>query len=297
MRDPLTGDLFATLDTAPAGDSQRADRCRHQLLRPLWHQQDAVLVGTSGFSFADWVGPFYPHGYTFRDMLPFYSRQFAAVEINASYYHVPPPRTFEQMAKRTPEGFRFVIKLHQTLTHGRRLDPAVIDLLETGIAVIDEHEKLGGLLAQFPWSFRHTADNRRHLVELARAFADRPVFVEFRHASWSRRSTWQLLRDHGLGYSIVDEPALPGLMPPVVEKTAARAYLRLHGRNARDWWSGSGVKRYDYRYSRAELVEWLPPIRELAGRAEQVFVFFNNCHGGQAPQNAQLLHELLAEVA
>jgi uncharacterized protein YecE (DUF72 family) len=127
--------------------------------------------------------------------------------------------------------------------------------------------------------------------------------------------TW--LAERGLGYCAVDEPALPGLVPPVTHVTNGVGYVRFHGRNARHWW-GSGERvaasapgvsggapgaapspgrreqlRYDYDYSERELTEWLAKLNAMAQQAKQTYLFFNNCHAGQAARNAKLMEELL----
>src|SRR5262249_9857986 len=126
------------------------------------------------------------------------------------------------------------------------------------------------------------------------------------------------LRERSLGYCVVDEPALPGLVPPVTHVTNGVGYVRFHGRNAKHWW-GSGRAaaagadmvrdaaapalpapkargdqlRYDYNYSERELAEWVLKVNELARQAKQTYLFFNNCHAGQAARNAKLMEELL----
>jgi uncharacterized protein YecE (DUF72 family) len=262
----------------------------------LWDPGARVLIGTSGYSFADWVGPFYPRGYAFGDMLPYYARHFPVVEVNSTYYRIPSPRTFEQMERRTPPGFRFIVKVHQVLTHERRVDTESIASFRACLEPLLAAGKLDGLLAQFPWSFKNTSWGRRYLVAVRRALPDAPLFVEFRHASWATEESWQLLRDHRIGYCVVDEPALRGLMPPVVELTSPLGYVRYHGRNADQWWGHSGADRYNYSYSEEELRDWLPRIGEMSAQAEKVYVFFNNCHAGQAAQNAQLMQQLLDEI-
>ena len=93
----------------------------------------------------------------------------------------------------------------------------------------------------------------------------------------------------------MDEPALPGLVPPVALATTADAYVRFHGRNAGNWWGRGGGDRYDYDYSEAELREWMGKIRELADKARRTYLFFNNCHAGQAARNAKLMQEMLRQ--
>ena len=221
--------------------------------------------------------------------------------------------------------------------------------------------KLSGVLAQFPYAFRRTRENEKFLVELKERLPKAPLFVEFRHDSWVRDDLFPWLEDQGLGYVSVDEPDLPGLVPPIARVTGPLGYVRLHGRNKTNWWQpdggarafpGSGPRpkrersglrprsdadygplfsteaaaagatageagtkaagadtkaagappaprpwnsgdRYDYLYSEAELKEWVDKIRELSTKAKKTFVFFNNCHVGQAATGAKLMRRLL----
>jgi uncharacterized protein YecE (DUF72 family) len=252
-----------------------------------------IHLGTSGYSFQDWVGPFYPAGIRSVDMLPHYARFFSAVEINATYYHVPPARSFARMAERTPPGFRFMVKLPAAATHERVRDPAVFAEFLAAIAPLEEAGKFHGLLGQFPYSFRPGVESHAHLRFLQETLAPRPLFAEFRHGSWVRRETFALLESAGIGHVAVDEPRLPGLFPPIVRPTGRVGYVRLHGRNADAWWSGDGSARYDYLYNDRELAEWAEAIRQLEAHSTDTFVFFNNCHAGQAAQNALRMAELL----
>jgi len=293
-----------------------------------------IVVGTSGYSFPDWVGPFYPPGTRSGDFLGYYARHFEAVEVNSTYYRIPPARMIEQMEQKTPPGFRFVAKLHQSMTHERERDPALYREFLAAIEPLKAAGKYDGLLAQFPWSFQRTRAALDHLEALRERLPGEPLFVEFRHASWDSPETAPWLRERGLGFCAVDEPALEGLMPPVTMVTAPDAYVRFHGRNARNWWGGGGSERrdetkraptrpraastapdlfgevasdpvapsappstdrYDYDYPEAELRGWLDKIRDLASQARRTYLFFNNCHAGQAARNAKLMTELLRQ--
>lgn len=254
-----------------------------------------VVIGTSGYSFADWVGPFYPPGARPGEFLAHYARHFSAVEVNSTYYRIPHPRVMEQMERKTPPGFRFVVKLHGAMTHEGSSDPALARALREAVAPIAGAGKLDGLLAQFPWAFRRTPAAERHLEALRERFPDVPLFVEFRHASWLAPGLEELLRAARLGYCAVDEPALPGLVPPVTLLTAEDAYVRFHGRNAANWWGRGGGDRYDYDYSAAELREWVAKVAALAEQARRTYLFFNNCHAGQAARNARLMQELVRQ--
>jgi uncharacterized protein YecE (DUF72 family) len=200
-------------------------------------KQHEILVGTSGYSFADWVGPFYPPGTPSGDFLGFYARHFNVVEVNSTYYGIPHPRVIEKMEKKTPDHFKFVVKLNQAMTHEGGKERA---LYREFLAVLEPLKQVGkydGLLAQFPWGFRRTAAALDHLKFLREMLPEEPLWVEFRNDSWVEPSVVPFLREQSLGYCAVDEPDLRGLMPRDVALTTDQGYVRFHGRNARNWWA------------------------------------------------------------
>ena len=261
-------------------------------------QPRIARVGTSGYSFKDWVGPFYPPGIRAKDQLSFYARHFDCLEVNVSYYRVPDARLLHGMVQRAPDGFAFVVKLHGDMTHRSSADDALYEQFRRALVPLEERSALHGLLAQFPYRFHNTQTNRTFVARLRDRFAGQPLYVEFRHASWIRAATFAWLRNLGIGYVSVDEPQLSGLVPPVACATTDVAYVRLHGRNAQTWFNAGPQSgdRYDYLYGAAELREWAERIRTLAGETRGIFVFFNNCHAGQAPTNALAMQSLLAEL-
>jgi uncharacterized protein YecE (DUF72 family) len=275
-----------------------------------------VFVGTSGYSFADWVGPFYPPGTKSADFLKYYAHEFGCVEVNSTYYGIPKPRVMEQMALKTPDGFRFVVKLNQAMSHEYATEPALYRQFLDVVQPLKDAGKYHGLLAQFPWAFKRETRTKAHLELLRERLPGEPLWVEFRHDSWMHPKLPDWLRERDIGYCAVDEPALPGLVPPVTHVTNGIGYVRFHGRNAQHWW-GSGARavaanaagaaatpapvarargdqlRYDYDYSERELKEWLARVNAMAQQAKQTYLFFNNCHAGQAARNAKLMEELL----
>ncbi|MBI3910117.1 MAG: DUF72 domain-containing protein [Armatimonadetes bacterium] len=253
-----------------------------------------IRIGTSGFSYEDWRGHFYPPDLPKRDMLPYYARFFPTVEINATYYSLPSPFTFMQMARKVPEGFDFVVKAHKTMTHAGEYVPEAFEGFRRAVSPLTERNMLGCVLAQFPWSFRYAPENLAYLRQLRDGLADLPTVVEFRNRAWVRDETFATLRDLGLGFCCVDEPRLKGLMPPVCAATSPLGYIRFHGRNAAKWWQHEqAYERYDYLYSEAELAEWVPKIRALEAQVKRVYLFFNNHYEGKAGQNARMLARLL----
>lgn len=254
----------------------------------------AILIGTSGFSYDDWKGHFYPANLKKGDMLSFYARVFPVVEINSTYYRIPTPEVMTQMARKVPAGFEFVLKAHQDMTHSGDFHPEAFAEFREAMAALRDEGMLGCVLAQFPWSFRRTPEHVRYLEVLRDELPEVPVVVEFRNADWVQEPTFDRLRSLRLGYCCVDEPRLKGLVPRVCTATSPVGYVRFHGRNYKKWWNHQyAYERYDYTYPEAELQEWVPKVQELAGQTEKTYVFFNNHYVGQAAQNARQMAELL----
>ncbi|MCK4607524.1 MAG: DUF72 domain-containing protein [candidate division Zixibacteria bacterium] len=244
-----------------------------------------IRVGTSGYSFADWRGPFYPERIDKGKMLDHYVRYFRTVEINSTYYGIPHPAVMANIARKTPAGFDFMVKVPQSFTHRRTDLEKDLSLYRDALEPIVESGKLAGLLAQFPYSFKFSRDGLDYLSICREALSPHRLFVEFRHDGWVNREMYNHLKSEGIGYVCVDEPPLHGLLKPDCFATTDTAYIRLHGRNSEQWWDG-GALRYDYSYSQEELREWKQKIEKLRAKINSAYVFFNNCHLGQAAGNA-----------
>lgn len=261
-----------------------------------------VVVGTSGFSYEDWRGVFYPQSLPQREMLEFYAGKFSAVELNYTYYRMPAARAMAAMARRVPPGFEFCVKAFQGMTHDRPAEPGEVRKLfaEFGAAMapLAEVGKLGCVLLQFPWSFKHSPEGLAYLDTCAHLLGGLPAVVEFRNSGWVaepvRQEVFAMLRQLRFGFCSVDEPRLHGLMPRLAAATGEVGYVRFHGRNAKKWWAhAEASERYDYLYSREELAEWTAKIEQLARETKKTYVFFNNCHAGQAATNASMMAGLL----
>ncbi|MHB9030814.1 MAG: DUF72 domain-containing protein, partial [Candidatus Latescibacterota bacterium] len=250
-----------------------------------------LLVGTSGFSFRDWKGVFYPEHLKPADLLSYYGRHFNAVEINTTYYGVPKPGVFERMAQSVPRGFEFVVKANKATTHDGK-DRDVCGTFLESIRPLKEADCLSGVLAQFPWAFRNEAGNRRYLSGLAETYRETPLFVEFRHESWNREEVYRFLVDLGLLFVSVDEPQIGDMMPPEARATGNTAYVRFHGRNAQSWWANS-ADRYNYLYPPEELEEWVEKVEKLEKTVWKLYAFFNNCHQGYAVRNALMFRDMM----
>ncbi|GAC1413088.1 MAG: DUF72 domain-containing protein [Candidatus Velthaea sp.] len=258
-----------------------------------------IAVGTCGFSYPDWVGPVYPRGTKPAAMLAEYARRFAVVEIDSTYYRVPAAATFDSMARRTPEGFRFAAKLPGTGTHvpdaGSRAVHGDVHAFRRNLQPLVDAGKFACALMQFPNSFRPAGAARDYIAVLKEALADIPVVAEFRNREWQSNETLELLRGLQIGIVNVDQPQFDSLLRPSADATGAVAYVRFHGRNYKQWWKGTNETRYDYSYSQEELEPWADRLVDLAANpdVEEVLSFFNNHRGGQAVKNAEVFEAML----
>jgi len=242
-----------------------------------------LYFGTSGFSYQDWVGIFYPPKMKRQEWLAYYACESNALELNSTFYALPRLSVIEAMVNKTGEGFLFSVKAPQTLTHERKPGETDFAAFIGVLRPFIETGKLGCVLAQFPYSFACNSANCDYLATFRENLRDSPLVVEFRNISWLRRKVFEWLRSCNIGFCCVDEPRLPGLLPPVAEVTGDIGYIRFHGRNASKWWQHEhSYERYDYTYSKEELQEWLPKIAKIADKAKTTFVFANNHWRGQA---------------
>ncbi|MFG1764975.1 DUF72 domain-containing protein [Micromonospora parva] len=284
-----------------------------------------ILVGTASWTDRTLLDSgWYPQtADTPEKRLAYYARQFPLVEVDATYYSPPAEATARLWAERTPPGFTFNIKAFSLLTgHPTRVSALYKDLRpETDkknvypddlpaqsyeevwtrfLSALDplvEAGKLGALLFQFPPWFTIKRANKQYLLEVARRCAPlRPVY-EFRHASWfdgdNADETLAFLREHHLPYVCVDMPqGHRSSLPPVLAATADLAVMRFHGHS--DKWTSKDIhEKFGYHYSKRELADWAPKLRELADEAGQTHVLMNNCYRDYAQTNAKTLAGLL----
>jgi uncharacterized protein YecE (DUF72 family) len=255
-------------------------------------KQAEIVIGTSGYSFDDWQTVFYPPDLPKGKRLDYYKEHFNAVEINSTYYRIPHPAVFYNIAKKVGDGFEFIIKTHRSFTHDRKdLEEKVVEYNQS-IKPVVESGKFRGYLAQFPFSFKYSAANMEYILKGKDYFPEGPFFVEFRHKSWDREEVLETLKNNKIAICSVDEPDLAGLYPSKAEATTGIGYIRFHGKNTDNWWGGRG-DRYDYLYSKDELLSWKRKIDKLKSRTDKLYLFFNNCHLGQAVRNAKMMMEIM----
>ena len=258
-----------------------------------------IFVGTCGYSYNDWVGPFYPATIRKDEMLGFYASVFPAVEIDASFYGVLAPQTTRRMVSVTPDRFRFCFKAPKTVTHSPDLTTPHVHpdakLFAQSVRPVAEAGKLGAVLLQFPNGFKPSEGAVGYLRRIASTLRDVPLVAEFRNREWQNARTFELLSELDVGWCNVDMPRYETLMLPSSDVTSDLGYLRFHGRNAAQWWTGDNTTRYDYLYSPEELVPWTDRVAEIEERVEQTYAFFNNHARGNAVRNGEMFADLLRE--
>lgn len=245
-------------------------------------KSENVLLGTSGWSYKEWEEVFYQKGE--KRKLRAYSRVFKTVEIDSTFYRYPSKGMVMGWLRYSPSDFVFSAKLPKVITHDKKLGlkgdfksdlEAYLELMRP----LQLGGKLGCLLIQLPPKYSYNPKNLESFFKLLD-----PLFryaVEFRNLSWMRDETWALLKEYKIAYTNVDEP----LLPPEVHLTADFTYFRWHGRGESPW--------FDYLYEKRELDEWVPKVKEAAGKVKKVYGYFNNHFHGYAPENCLYLIEKL----
>jgi uncharacterized protein YecE (DUF72 family) len=256
-----------------------------------------ICIGPAGWSYGDWIGPVYPPGRKVDELLMI-AGYFNCIELNSSFYRTPSQRLVQSWADRTSErhGFVFTVKVLQRFTHERQGNFEEAQRFIHTFDPLIERGKLGSFLLQFPWSFQNASESRSLLSTLGLWFKDFPVAVELRHGSWHSPDTISLLSASGLAFCNIDQPVIGLSMPPTEIVTDPRlAYIRLHGRNRKNWarQDAGRDERYDYLYRDDEMEEWKERAERVADKVERLYIITNNHFRGQALVNAFQLKSLI----
>lgn len=237
-----------------------------------------LYIGTSGFTYRDWRGAFYPKGVKREEYLAYYAQHFNAVEINATFYRPFPPHIYERWSSLTPPDFRFVLKGPRTITHDKELADVGADVRDFVNGLAPLGDKCAAVLWQLPPRAR-AGDLR---IPFARFLVNLPTSVrhvfEFRHTSWFTDEMIDIFNDFNVGFVVNDTPRFP----TKDITTGDIVYIRFHGPG----------KLYDSLYSDEQLSTWAERLRPRI-RDHESFLFFNNTFAGQAIGNAATLRELL----
>jgi uncharacterized protein YecE (DUF72 family) len=287
-----------------------------------------LRIGTSGWNYpagrGTWNGVFYPRsrgrakGF---DELTFYAEHFNTVEVNSTFYGQPRADVCRGWAERTPPGFEFSMKLYQKFTHPKMFkqaftkgvpagDDALLDALagpnqsdlddfRAGIEPLAVSGKLGALLAQFPPSFRSGAATREYLAWLLDAFEGYRIAVELRHKSWSDgvADTLSLLNGFGSAWVQIDEPKFRvSIRQNFLPNVPGFYYMRLHGRNAKEWWRHERAEdRYNYLYTAPEISEFAETVAAAGRLVKKLYLYTNNHFSAKSVANAAMIKKQLGE--
>ena len=235
-----------------------------------------VRIGTSGWSYKEWEGVFYPDSKTPK--LSFYSKVFDTVEIDSTFYANPSRGLVYGWVKNTPNNFEFSVKLPKLITHDKKLE------LKNGIEIdlntfldlmapLHQAKKLGPLLIQLPPSF--SASRKKALEDFFQVLPSKYRFaVEFRNKTWLKeKKVHELLEKYNIANTIVDEPLLPIDLKP----TSDVAFIRWHGHGEKPW--------YDYRYTEKEIEPWVRRVKDELKGVKKIYGYFNNHFHGYAIEN------------
>jgi uncharacterized protein YecE (DUF72 family) len=239
-----------------------------------------VHVGCSGWVYRHWKGGFYPEGLPQKRWFEHYAGEFDTVEINASFYRLPLPSTFEGWREKAPPGFRYAVKVNRFITHMKKLldcEEAVDEFIGLARRL---GPTLGPLLYQLPPSLHK--DLERLDAFLGRLPHDLEQVVEFRHRSWYDDEVRDLLDRRGMGFVVHD---LVGLTSPRWA-SGRTVYVRFHGTSG----------KYRGRYSHSQMREWAEWLVRQTDQGRSAWAFFNNDIGGDAIEDARALNAIVREL-
>jgi uncharacterized protein YecE (DUF72 family) len=239
-----------------------------------------VHVGCSGWVYRHWKGQFYPDGLPQKRWFQHYSADFDSVEINASFYRLPRPETFDRWREKAPPGFRYAVKVNRFITHMKKLldcDEAVDEFIALARRL---GPTLGPLLYQLPPSLKR--NDERLGAFLTRLPPDLEHVVEFRCADWYAEEVLALLDRNAVGFVVHD---LVGLASPRWA-SGRTAYVRFHGTSG----------KYRGRYSTGQISDWAGWLREQLAAGRSGWAFFNNDIGGDAIEDARALRDAFASI-
>jgi len=239
-----------------------------------------IHVGCSGWVYKHWRGLFYPEGLPQKRWFERYSEEFDTVEINASFYRLPLPATFDGWREKAPAGFRYAVKANRFITHMKKLAGCDAEI-DNFIALARRLEQtLGPILFQLPPSLHK--DLARLEAFLKQLPSDIEHVVEFRHKNWYDKDVLALLDKYGAGFVTHD---LKGLISPRWA-SGRTAYVRFHGTGG----------RYRGRYSDADMAEWAAWLRDQRDNGRSAWAYFNNDIGGDAIEDAKMLKAMIRQI-
>jgi uncharacterized protein YecE (DUF72 family) len=238
----------------------------------------AIHIGTSGWNYKHWLGPFYPKDLPQKKMLAYYADHFDTVEINNTFYQLPQFSTFTTWRETVPPHFTFAVKASRFITHMKKLKAPKTSTKKFFNRSERLEDKLGPILFQLPPGWQRNYDRLARFLE--RIPSEGRYAFEFRNPSWLQNEIYDLLRHHNIAFCIHD---FGGKESPR-EITSDFAYVRMHG---------PGEVAYAGSYPPGALKKWARHIKSWRKDLKAIYVYFNNDFQGYAVKNALKLRELL----
>ncbi|MBW4526711.1 MAG: DUF72 domain-containing protein [Phormidium tanganyikae FI6-MK23] len=236
-----------------------------------------LQIGTSGWVYKHWMKRFYPARLLGEQQLAFYAQHFSTVEVNFSFYRLPPRSTFATWYDQTPDNFLFAVKASRYLTHLKKLKDPQEPLARLIEAACGLQEKLAVILFQFPPNWHLDLDRLEAFLEVLQSYPNCRYVMEFRHPSWLTAPMYQQLERSNVALCLPISPTVP----IDVRLTTAWTYLRFH------------QGRYGIAYDQSELMDWAKQIQSFLDQKIDVYAYFNNDAEGYAIQNANELKQLM----
>ena len=256
-----------------------------------------VYVGTSGWTYPDWVGSFYPTDSKTQDLIRCYARYFRTVEIESTYYTIPARAVVAGWKENTPAGFIFAAQVPGVITHQKVMKDCQHELTTFLNSIEPLGDRLGPLLLQFPYFNRDAFASRAQFDKLLQPFLktlpkEFKFAVEIRNKNWISWDFLELLRNHSVAFVVVAQAWMPSI------DVLARALDLLCGDFFYARFIGDRKEAKTERWKKlsedktSELMLWIEELRKIADRASQTYVFFSNQYSGFAPGAVKLFHEL-----
>lgn len=246
-----------------------------------------VLIGTSGWGYDEWIGPFYPKGLRKEEYLTFYSHIFHTNEINTTFYNIPSINVVERWVEKTSENFKFSAKIPKAITHDAKLKLTeslkIVDYFLKAMQPLMDAKKLLAFLIQLPPFFKKEQNfgDLRDFIEqwpLDYKHTEPYLVIEFRDMSWMNEEVFKYLKKKKLTYCGVIEP----LLPPRMDITNTNlTYIRFHGYGKKPW--------FDYEFSSKEIKNWSIKLKEVIDNSKKIGIYFNNHFSGYAAKNSLMM--------
>ncbi|MAT38008.1 MAG: hypothetical protein CL946_00205 [Ectothiorhodospiraceae bacterium] len=264
--------------------------------RTLWRlRRHNIYIGTSGYSYDDWEGEFYPWRTPKQQMLEFYQHFFPTVELNYTYYHLPQPSALYKMRNKAPN-MRFAVKAYRSLTNERTRVYQEWQQFGDAMRILDDAGQLATIVFQFPLQFEKSDEHFNYLLELLDFFADFPITFEFRNASWITNAILKYFQHRNITIASIDAPATRNAVSKAILPSDTFSVYRLLGRDASTLRFDENSNPYSYRYSNDEIQQIAQNVIRLWLRSGSVYVYANNNAGAASVETGIRLSEALLSL-